>query len=95
MSNELPAATVAGIFEGLGRVEAKVDNLGGLDMRLRTVEMDVHTLKETAQRDASRKAPWWVVVGVVFGAITASGVAVGLLITLSKIADALAASSLL
>jgi hypothetical protein len=95
VSAELPAATVAGLFESIGRVEAKVDNLGGLDNRLRAVELDVHTLKETQSQDRSRRAPWWVVVGVVFGAITAAGACIGLIITLSKIADALAASPLL
>lgn len=89
MSAELPPATVAGLFESIGRVEAKVDALGGLDTRLRAVELDVHTLKETSNRESQRRAPWWVVVGVVFGAVTATGVLVGLLISLAKIADVL------
>ena len=89
------------LFVTLGRVEAKVDNLGGLDARLRVVERDVHTLKEVQAASAvaqatqqTRKATWPAIVGAVVGIVTGISVIIGMFITLNSIATAITNSGI-
>lgn len=77
---------VPDLYERLGALGAKMDNVLGLEGRVQHLEQVVYPLAESAKR----RAPWWNVVGVVVGILAGLGSLVAIFIALSQIVNRLA-----
>lgn len=71
------------------RLADQGSQIASLEARVTQGESDHRTLKDAFDKREAKKAPWWNVVGVIFGAIAIPGSLIALLVALSNLAAAI------